>query len=86
MTRLERGKVEGNHIVFRKPLDLPEGTEVDVHIETIDSAGTDVSAETALFASLPFFGMWAQREDMFDSAAWVAKERDRWQRRQKPQG
>ncbi|MBI2843112.1 MAG: DUF2281 domain-containing protein [Armatimonadetes bacterium] len=31
--------------------------------------------------SLPFFGMWADREDMTDSAAWVRKERERWDER-----
>ena len=32
-------------------------------------------------SSLPFFGMWADREDMADSTAWVRKERERWSER-----
>lgn len=36
MEVVERGKVRGNDcIVFSKPLELPEGTEVLVHIEPV---------------------------------------------------
>ena len=31
--------------------------------------------------ALPFFGMWADREDMADSAKWVRKEREKWSSR-----
>jgi hypothetical protein len=33
------------------------------------------------FENLPFFGMWADRDEMSDSVAWVRKERDKWQQR-----
>ncbi len=39
------------------------------------------SAEVDDFAHLPCIGMWADHEAMGDSAAWVRKERARWQRR-----
>jgi prevent-host-death family protein len=31
--------------------------------------------------NLPFFGMWAHRNDMRDSTAWVRKEREKWHQR-----
>lgn len=33
------------------------------------------------FAHLPFFGMYADREDMEDGVAWVRWERERWNER-----
>ena len=82
MALIERGKVQGGGIVFSKPLVLPEGTEVVVHIEPLvasrQAAAPDVGED---FAALPFFRMWAEREDMSDSAAWVRREREQWQQR-----
>ncbi len=79
---IEEGKVSNGHIVLSKPLSLPEGTEVRVRIEPVDpvpvdgddSQNTD-SDESEDFANQPFFGMWADREDMRDSVAWVQKQR-----------
>lgn len=82
MTLIGRGKVQGGGIVFPEPLTLPEGTEVVIFIEApavgqqSGLPGTDED-----FAALSFFGMWADREDMRDSAAWVRRERERWQQR-----
>jgi hypothetical protein len=33
------------------------------------------------FASLPFFGLWADRTDLPASETWVRERRDAWQRR-----
>jgi len=59
---IEQGKVQGGQIVLSKPLTLPEGTEVVVNIEPViintQAASTGVDEE---FATLPFFGMWADR-------------------------
>jgi hypothetical protein len=79
MALLERGHVQGGQIVLARPLTLPEGTEVVVHIEPIASG--DGQGVEMRFASLPFFGMWAGREDIEDSAAWVRKERKQWHQR-----
>ncbi len=78
----EHGRVHGATIVFSKPLPLAEGTEVAVRIEplTKESRGSR-GVEEVGFATLPFFGMWADRPDMADSAAWVSEERQRWQQR-----
>jgi hypothetical protein len=68
--------------VFSKPLALPEGTEVVVFIEPL-AAGEQAASPGADedFATLPFLGLWADREDMRDSAAWVRRKRERWQQR-----
>ena len=85
---VEEGKISNGHIVLSKPLSLPEGTEVRVHIEPVDPVivsdadsqdkGSDESED---FANQPFFGMWADREDMRDSVAWLRKEREKWKER-----
>ncbi len=59
---------------------MPEGAEVTVRIELTPIEEKTTSAEGD-FASLPFFGMWSEREDMEDSTAWVDKERRSWHQR-----
>ena len=83
MVLLERGKVKSGAIVFSEPLTLPEGTEVLVQIEPVAARAQSVGPASADFAALPFFGMWADREEMSDSAAWVGREREQWQQRLK---
>jgi hypothetical protein len=76
---MERRKVWGRSIIFPRPLALPEGTEVIVQIQPfVVTARPTAQADDREFRSLPFFGMWADREDMQDSAAWVRKEREAW--------
>lgn len=85
---IEEGKVINGHIILSNPLSLPEGTEVRVKIKSVDPVpvnkdddqNTD-SNESEDFANLPCFGMWADREDMRDSIAWLRKEREKWQQR-----
>ncbi len=76
----ERGKIHSGSIVLDEPIDLPEGTEVVVHVEPVvlDHASARNGNE---FENLPFFGMWADRDEMSDSVAWVRNERDMWQQR-----
>ena len=88
MAQIERGKVQNGSIVFPQPLPFPEGMEVIVRIDLITGGNqtmplraTCVPDASAHFAALPFFGMWADREDMRDSAGWVRKEREQWQQR-----
>ena len=85
---VEEGKVNNGHIVLSKPLSLPEGTEVRVQIELVDPAAVSGgenqdkdSDESEDFANQPFFGMWADREDMRDSVAWLRKQREKWKER-----
>lgn len=75
MPLVERGIVHGDHIVFERPLSLPEGTNVVVHIEPIvHQEGRELPGED--FAAA--FGMWADRTDMADGADWERKERKKW--------
>lgn len=79
---IDRGKVQGRTIVFVDPLPLPDGTPVVVHIEQVtQEQPTERAGSEGSFATLPFFGMWADRKDMGDSVAWVRRERERWQER-----
>ena len=88
MAQIARGKIQNGSIVFPEPLPLPDGIEVVVRID-VATVGTQITPLRATrvpdarahFAALPFFGMWADREDIWDSAAWVRKEREQWQRR-----
>jgi len=78
----QRGKVQNGTLVLAEPLTLPEGAEVVVRIETLDADdATTVLPDSGDLAGLPFIGMWADRDDMNDSAAWVRRERDEWQQR-----
>ncbi len=82
MTLIEHGTVQEGKIVFAEPLKLPEGAEVLVRIEVVsDSLQDEVAEEETDFEALPFFGMWADREDMQDSSLWVRQLRERWQER-----
>ncbi|MBI1929439.1 hypothetical protein HYR99_34990 [Candidatus Poribacteria bacterium] len=82
MAFIERGKIPNGSIVFSKPLPLTEGTEVVVRIELLPIGSQTAMSEVGEdFASLPFFGMWTDREDMRDSVAWVRRRREQWHQR-----
>ena len=79
---IEEGKVSNGHIVLSNPLSLPEGTEVRVKIEPVDPVpvneddGQDTGSNASEdFVNLSCFGMWADREDIRDSVAWVQKQK-----------
>jgi hypothetical protein len=77
-----RGKVHEGQIIFPEAVALPEGTEVVVSIEPIAEQSPSTPAQSVEeFLSQPFFGMYADREDMKDSVAWVRKEREKWHHR-----
>jgi len=79
MILTERGKIENGQIVLSRPLTLAEGTEVIVQIEPETYSNGETQTDN-LF-SLPFFGMWADRQEMSDSISWVEGERAKWQER-----
>ena len=54
--------------MFDEPLDLPAGTEGFVRIEPVEDK-TMSAANGDEFENLPFFGMWADREDMIDGVS-----------------
>ena len=74
---IEQGEINNGSIVLSNPVSLPEDTKVRIQIELIDT--DDESSKTdekdVEFSKMPFIGMWADREDMQDSVAWVRKLR-----------
>jgi len=64
MVLTERGKIRGGTIEFAQPLSLPEGLEVEVRIEPLAEVNLAVSTKREDLATLPFFGMWRDREDI----------------------
>ena len=86
MAWTERGIIQNGSIHFAKPLPLPDGTEVEVQIEPRNETvaaedRTLPSGQSEDFAKLPFFGMWADRDDISDSAEWVRRGREQWHQR-----
>jgi hypothetical protein len=84
MSIIEHGTVSNGAIALDRPLSLPEGSKarVQVEVESPTSANPPTPELTAdAFASLQFFGRWADRQDMADSAEYVRKEREKWQQR-----
>ena len=79
MVMIQRGKVQGKSIVLSQALALPDGTDVVVTLEPVPSAEevADALPEKGKVVDLPFFGMWADRDHMADSVAWVRQERGR---------
>jgi len=74
-----RAHYDGKTIIPDEPVNIPtnEPLVVEVSLKTERAAGKAAESIT----SLPFFGMWADRDDMSDSIAWVTKERERWNER-----
>jgi hypothetical protein len=85
VAQLHHGRIENGNIVLREASTLPEGSEVVVTIEPIPQPRQretlNLSEE---FAKLPFFGMYADREDMRESTTWVHQERLKWHQRDLP--
>jgi hypothetical protein len=82
MSWFGRGTIRDGKVLLTDPVPLPEGTEVGVHLEPLGAARSGApSPGLEEFATLPAFGMWADREDMNDSDAWVRQERATWHQR-----
>jgi predicted DNA-binding antitoxin AbrB/MazE fold protein len=60
--------------VFRplEAVEIKEGTVVEVHVPTDQSA----PAQRRSIRDLPFFGMWKDREDIGDGVEYVNRLRD----------
>ena len=82
MSYVHRGKIKSGAVILSEPVTLPDGTDVVVNIEPVEAIeDVDGSIADNTVASLPFIGIWADREDMSDSVAWVRKERETWRQR-----
>jgi hypothetical protein len=84
MSVIIRAHFDGKSIVPDSQLDLPADQALEVELHLISPAGTTPEAPQESIAAKPditrlrFFGMWADREDMADSAKWVRKKREKW--------
>jgi hypothetical protein len=78
-----RAHYRGKSIVPDQPLALPQGQELEVDVRVVEkqAARRNRPRRRPIITDMPFFGMWAHREDMKDSVAWVNKERERWDER-----
>ena len=80
MVVIRQGRIEGGHLIIQEPVALPDGTEVRVVIELVVAVSQPAADRQPLdYATLPSFGMWVDRKEMEDSAAWVNEQRDAWQ-------
>jgi hypothetical protein len=87
MVMVREGRVAQGQIVIPNSVDLPDGTAVRVSIEVMESPLAPAGSGDAIdYATLPSFGMWADRPDMTDSVAWANQQRDAWRHRAEPAG
>lgn len=78
-----RAHYDGKTLVPNEPLELPQDQELQIDIRVPSGCIRKRGARRSRrgITSMPFFGMWADREDMKDSISWVRKERERWNER-----
>ena len=85
MSMVIRAHYDGRAIVPDSDVDLPRDQALEVQVRVLSqqeaSPQIEPTAAKTPISSLPFNGMWADREDMKDSVAWVRKERRRWDKR-----
>ncbi|MBI2844063.1 MAG: hypothetical protein HYX78_11745 [Armatimonadetes bacterium] len=80
MAIIIRAHYDGKAIIPEGRLDLPPDQPLEVEVRVLSPEAAPTEAKIPV-TSLPFFGMWADREDMKDSVAWVNKERRKWSKR-----
>ena len=78
-----RAHFDGKAFVPNEPLEFPKDQELEIEIHVVTGPRRKRSSKRPVgrITTLPFFGIWADREDMKDSATWVRKERERWNER-----
>jgi hypothetical protein len=79
MHRTVHGRVEGGRVIVDGSVELPDGSDVLITVWNVPDPTVRVRLEQLL--AEPAVGMWADREDMADSAAWVREQRAKWQQR-----
>lgn len=84
MTWIGRGRVQGGSIILSEPISFPEGTEVVARVEPLVDEPETTPSESAKVSGGDFFGMWADREEMRNSAEWVRGERSKRSQRSAP--
>ncbi len=87
MSVVIRAHFDGKTIVPDSQVDLPTDQALEVELRLLPKIDlAPAVSETAPgehfdIRTLPMFGMWADREDITDSAEWVHKEREKWSNR-----
>jgi hypothetical protein len=86
MSVIIKAHFDGNTIVPDTKIDLPSGQALEVELRVLGPAASKPQSSMAVtegvdITSYPFFGMWADRKDMMDSAVWVREEREKWNSR-----
>jgi hypothetical protein len=78
-----RGVVqEDGHIVVKGDADLPVGAEVIITVIDEDDEEEEVQGVTGEeLLNAPFIGVWADRDDMGDTAEFVENLRRKWENR-----
>jgi hypothetical protein len=80
-----RGKVRDGKLDLAAPLSFPEGEDVIVRIERAEPVRVEPSGEPVSgaddYTSLPFFGMWADRDNTESSVDVVRRGREQLRQR-----
>jgi hypothetical protein len=71
---------DGKVLVPDEPLHLAKDQEVLIEVQAVPAQEKNGTAEE--FAGSEIIGMWADREEMRDSVAWVNQHRRRIDRRE----
>lgn len=83
MEIVENGTILNGAISLDHPLPLADGCQVVVRVATaaVTKESEIPPSVSEDLSSHPFFGLWADREDIVDSSDYVRQERDKWQQR-----
>jgi hypothetical protein len=81
MTLRLRGRITHGRIELAEGIPLPDGTDVLISVDILDEQPPIDEWDNEDMASWPVFGMWADRAEMQDSAAWVRSRREAWSER-----
>ena len=76
-----KARYDGKVFIPAEPLDLPKDQEVLIEVQTVLPVA-EKNGTGAELARSPIVGMWADREEMRDSVAWVNEQRRRMERRE----
>jgi hypothetical protein len=75
-----KARYDGKVLVPDEPLDLAKDQEVLIEVQAL--APQEKHGTAGEFARSEIIGMWADREEMRDSVAWVNEQRRRMERRE----
>ena len=83
MVAAYQGKIQNGQIRLNEDAQLPEGAEVFVVVVGNDQAAAPGTSTLKDLLDSPLVGMWADRDDITDSADFARQLRERAQRRER---